>query len=71
MKIRVKSIFTKVVLWFVVTVSLSLVGLLVTTVLLSARFTGRDTITSRISALLLDDARRAYEEGGRRGSILS
>ncbi len=61
---QVKSIFTKVVFWVVVTVSLTLVGLLVTTALLSARFSGRDTITSRISALLLDDARRAYEDGG-------
>ena len=64
MKIRVRSIFTKVVLWFVVTVVLSLVGLLVTTVLLSTRSMGRDTIMSRMSALLLDDARRSYEEGG-------
>jgi len=64
MKIRVRSIFTKVVLWFVVTVVLSLVGLLVTTVLLSGRFTGRDPTISRMSVLLLDDARRAYEEGG-------
>jgi len=64
MKIRVRSIFTKVVLWFVATVALSLVGLLVTSVLLSARFSGRDTIMSRMSALHLDDARRAYEDGG-------
>jgi len=65
MKIRVRSIFPKVLLWFVATVALSLVGLLVTWVLVSARFSGRDTIMSRMSALFLDDARRAYEAGGR------
>ena len=65
MKIRVRSIFSKIVLWSFATVALSLVGFLVTSALLSARLSGRDTILSRINALLLDDARRAYEDGGK------
>jgi len=64
MKFRIRSIFTKIVLWFVVTVALSLVGFLVTSLLVSARLTGRETNISRINTLFLDDARRAYEEGG-------
>jgi signal transduction histidine kinase len=64
MKFRIRSIFTKIVLWFVVTVACSLVGLLGTSLLVSARLTGRETIFSRMSTLFLDDARRAYEEGG-------
>ena len=47
MKFRVRSIFTKIVLWFVATVALSLVGFLGTSLLLSARLAGRDTITPR------------------------
>ena len=43
MKFRIRSIFTKIVLWFVATVALSLVGLMGTSLLLSARLTGRDT----------------------------
>jgi two-component system sensor histidine kinase CpxA len=64
MKITVRSIFPKVVLWFVATVALSLVGLLATSVILSARFSDHHSIMPRMSAFLLDDARRAYEEGG-------
>jgi signal transduction histidine kinase len=64
MKFRITSIFTKIVLWFVVMVVLSLVGLIGTSLLLSARLTNRETNVSRLSAIFLDDARRAYEEGG-------
>jgi signal transduction histidine kinase len=64
MKFRIRSIFTKIVLWFVATVALSLVGLMGTSLLLSARLAGRDTMGSRLYTLFLDDARRAYEEGG-------
>ncbi len=64
MKFRIRSIFTKIVVWFVATVALSLVGLTGTSLLLSARLMGRDTIGSRLNTLFLDDARRAYEEGG-------
>ena len=64
MKFRVRSIFAKIVLWFVATVALSLVGFLATSILLSERLSGRDTITPRMSTIFLDDARRAYEEGG-------
>jgi two-component system sensor histidine kinase CpxA len=66
MKITVRSIFPKVVLWFVATAALSLVGLLATSMLVRPRFSGRDTIMPRMSAFILDDARRAYEEGGSR-----
>jgi two-component system sensor histidine kinase CpxA len=64
MRFRIRSIFTKIVLWFVVTVALSLVGLLGTSQLVSASLTGRETILSRLNTLFLDDARRAFEEGG-------
>jgi two-component system sensor histidine kinase CpxA len=64
MKIRVRSIFTKIVVWFAVTVTLSLVGFVATSALLSARLSGRDSIMPRLHTLFLDDARRAYEEGG-------
>jgi two-component system sensor histidine kinase CpxA len=65
MKIRVRSIFTKIVLWSFATVALSWIGFMVTSALLSARFAGRDTILSRMNAILLDDARRAYQDGGK------
>jgi signal transduction histidine kinase len=64
MKFRIRSIFTKIVVWFVATVALSLVGLMGTSLIISARLTGRDTIGFRVTTLFLDDARRAYEEGG-------
>ena len=64
MKFRIRSIFAKIVLWFVVTVGLSLVGFLGTSLLVSATLTGRVTNFARINALFLDDARRAYEDGG-------
>jgi signal transduction histidine kinase len=64
MKFRIRSIFAKIVLWFVVTVGLSLVGFLGTSLLVSATLTGRATNFARINALFLDDARRAYEDGG-------
>jgi hypothetical protein len=64
MKIRVRSIFTKIVVWFTVTVVLSLVGFMATSVLLSERLSGRDPAIPRLHALLMDQARRAYEEGG-------
>jgi signal transduction histidine kinase len=65
MRFRVRSIFTKIVFWFTATVTLSLIGFLATSLLLSERLSGRDTAVSRISTIFLDDARRAYEEGGR------
>ena len=67
MKIRVRSIFTKIFVWFTVTVVLSLVGFVATSVLLSERLSGRDPAIPRLHAMLLDQARRAYEEGGRTG----
>ncbi len=64
MKFRIRSIFTKIVLWFVVTVALSIVGLVGTSLFVSATLTGREPIFSRMNTLFLDDARRAFEEGG-------
>jgi two-component system sensor histidine kinase CpxA len=65
MRVRVRSIFAKIVLWSVVTVALTVVGFLVTSLFLSARLAGRSPIGARIGAIFLDDARRAYEEGGK------
>ena len=64
MKIRVRSIFTKIVLWFTATFVLSLVGYVATSMLLSARLADREPMMPRLNALFLDDASRAYEEGG-------
>jgi signal transduction histidine kinase len=67
MQIRVRSIFAKIVLWFAATVALSLVGYLTTSVFLTARNSGRQSVNPRLHALFLDDARRAFEEGGPEG----
>ncbi len=66
MRIRVGSIFAKIVVWFTLTVVLSLVGFMATAVLLSERLSGRDRDPAipRLHAMLLDEARRSYEEGG-------
>jgi signal transduction histidine kinase len=64
MKIRVTSIFVKIVAWFVATVALSLLGYFATSVFLSARLSSNVGGMPRMSALFLDDARRAFEEGG-------
>ncbi len=64
MKIGVRSIFAKVVLWFVATVALSVVGYLATSLVLSARIFGRDAPMPRLTSLFVADARRAFEEGG-------
>jgi len=64
MKIRIGSIFTKIVLWFIVTVALSFVGFVATSMFFTARISGRDSIISGMNAFYLDEARSAYEEGG-------
>ncbi len=64
MKIRVRSIFTKIVVWFLATVVLSLVGFVITSDVLSTQLSGRYSNLSRMQAMYLDDARRAYEDGG-------
>jgi signal transduction histidine kinase len=64
MKIGVRSIFAKVVLWFVATVALAVAGYLATSMVLSARIFGRDAYLPRLTSLFVDDARRAFEEGG-------
>ena len=50
MKIRVRSIFTKIVVWAVATVVISLVGFVVTSAFVSARISGRSSNVSRGSA---------------------
>ncbi len=65
MKIRVRSIFTKIVLWFVATVVFSLIGFVVTSAFVSDRLAGRNANVPRLNVLFLDDAKRAFEEGGR------
>jgi signal transduction histidine kinase len=64
MKIRVQSIFTKIVVWAVATVVISLVGFVVTSAFVSVRISGRNASSARLSTMFLDDARRAYREGG-------
>ena len=73
MRIRVRSIFTKIVVWFAATFVLSLVGYVATSMLLFARLAEREPVMPRLNSLFLDDARRAYEEGGasRLGEYLS
>ncbi len=66
MKIRIRSIFTKIVVWFIATVVLSLVGFVATSLLISERLSGRDPAIPRLHALIMDDARRAYEQTVRR-----
>jgi signal transduction histidine kinase len=57
------SLFTKILLWFVATTFVSLAGLVATSTFLVARF-GPDDFFEQTITLQLDDARRAYEEGG-------
>jgi signal transduction histidine kinase len=64
MKIRVRSLFTKIVVWAVATVVISLVGFLITSAVISLRISGRNPIAARMSTMFLEDARRAYEDGG-------
>ncbi len=64
MELKIRSIFTTIILWCVATVGLSLVGYVMTSVLLSARYSGRDSYIPRFNALFLDDARRTFEDGG-------
>lgn len=64
MTFRVRSIFSKIVLWFTATFILSLVGYIGTSMVLSARLADREPLLSRLGALLADDAVRAYDEGG-------
>ncbi len=65
MKIRIRSIFSKIVLWFTATFVLSLVGYVGTSMVLSARLADREPHSFRLGGLLVDDAIRAYNEGGR------
>ncbi len=59
-----KSIFFKILLWFLGTVAIALAGFLVTSWVLSARLPGHDHFFLATQAFQLDGARQAYEEGG-------
>jgi signal transduction histidine kinase len=59
----VRSLFTKILLWFVATTLVSLAALVATSTFLVARFGPHDFFAQTI-ALQIDDARLAYEEGG-------
>jgi methyl-accepting chemotaxis protein len=59
-----RSIFSKVLLWFVGTIALSVAGLLATSMLLSARLSEHVDFISKTQQLQLDGACQAYEEGG-------
>jgi two-component system sensor histidine kinase CpxA len=67
MRIRVRSIFTKIVFWFTATFALSLVGYVVTSMLLFARLAAREPIFPGMHWHLLEDARDAYEKRGAPG----
>ncbi len=67
MKLRVNSIFAKIVLWLTATVGLSLVGFAATSYLTFQRIRGRDNVITRLNDFLLDEARRAYEQEGAAG----
>jgi signal transduction histidine kinase len=58
-----RSLFTKILLWFLATTLVSMAALLATSTVLLARF-GPDDFFAHTIALQIDDARRAYEEGG-------
>ncbi len=64
MKIRVRSIFAKIVVWSLATVVFSLIGFVITSEILSTQLSGRYSNLARMQAMFLDDARRAYEDGG-------
>ncbi len=66
MKIRVRSIFAKIVVWAIATVVISLVGFVVTSAFVSVRISGRNANSPRMSMMFLDDARRAFQDGGAR-----
>lgn len=63
MRIRVRSLFAKIFLWFTATIVLSWAGIVTTSFLLLARLEPRESAT-RVHSLFVDDARRAFEEGG-------
>src|SRR4051812_9289771 len=59
-----RSIFSKVLLWFVATGAISLAGLWVTSMAVSARLPQHFDFMAKTQQLQLDDAIQAYEEGG-------
>ena len=58
-----RSLFTKILLWFLATTLVSLAALVVTSTFLLSRL-GPDNFFAYTIALQIDDARRSYEEGG-------
>ena len=59
-----RSIFSKVLLWFVGTIAISLAGLGATSMVVSARLPEHFDFMSKTQQLQLDGAIQAYEEGG-------
>ena len=51
MQLRIRSIFTTIMLWCAATVGLSLVGYIATSILVSVVYSGRDSYTPRFNAL--------------------
>ncbi len=62
-----RSIFVKILLWFVATLIVCLAGSTVTTVIRNRLSPGRHDFFSRSLALQVSDAKQAYEEKGRAG----
>jgi hypothetical protein len=61
-----RSLFTKIFLWFLATTLVSLAALLTTSTLLLGRF-GPDDFFAHTIALQIEDARHALDEGGASG----
>lgn len=60
-----KTIFSKILLWFGGTLIFSLVAFVATSNYLASRTPNRGHLMSRIATMQLDDARKAYETGGK------
>jgi len=62
---RPRTIFGAILIWFIVTVLLCLLGSVATSFLLSARWSRPDSFLRRIQQFELSEAILAFEEGGR------
>jgi len=61
-----RSIFSKILLWVVGTILVSLAGLLITSMVVSARLPGRVDFFSQTQRMQVEGARQVYELGGPR-----
>ncbi len=62
-----KTLFGRILLWFGGTLVFSLVAFIATSTYLNSQTPTRGHFMSRISSMQLDDARKAYETGGKEG----